>query len=386
MSNDRYQRHSLIDWFSQEDVSKMTVGVIGVGAVGNEVLKNLTLLGVGTIHIFDLDKIEIHNLTRSVLFRESDIGRTKVDAASERAQELDPNIKIISHHGDFWNEITASSITDFDVIFCCVDNFEARININKLCYLRSVDLVVAGIDSKFISVEKFPFSSTPKAPCFECSLPPSVYSRIAQRYSCGWLKKISYIERKIPTTAITSSVSGSMAVSWGLRFGTISENGNESEATELMSRRMLFDTISGRSQISEISKLDNCPCCGNYEPANVLISASPKIDGRFFGDKDLEISDITLWSSDQILTGYHIGTKEKSEEFIVVFDRASDHSDRFASTVSDDPENVLVDITDQFTLNELKTSFYGQTIPAKFLLMRENEDTILIDLEESKDV
>jgi molybdopterin-synthase adenylyltransferase len=384
MKNDRYQRHSLIDWFSQEDISKMTIGVIGVGAVGNEVLKNLTLLGVGTIHIFDLDKIEVHNLTRSVLFRESDIGRTKVDAASERARELDPNVTIVSHHGDFWNEITASSISVFDVIFCCVDNFEARININKLCYLRSVDLVVAGIDSKFISVEKFPFNRTPKAPCFECSLPPSVYSRIAQRYSCGWLKKISYIERKIPTTVITSSVSGSMAVSWGLRFGTNSEN--EGEEALLKSRRMLFDTISGRSQISEISKLDNCPCCGNYEPANVIVCASPIIDDRFFGDKTSEISDITLWSSDQILTGYHTDAKEKSEDFIVVFDRASDHSDQFSSTVSDDPENVLVDIRDQFTLNELKSSFQGQTIPAKFLLMRDNEDTILIDLEEKEDV
>lgn len=386
MSSDRYQRHSLIDWFSQDHISSITVGVIGAGAVGNEVLKNLTLLGVGTIHVFDLDKVEAHNLTRSVLFRESDIGKSKVDAASERARKLDPNVKIISHFGDFWDQVTASSISNFDVVFCCVDNFEARININKLCYLRSIDLINVGIDSKFGSVEKFPFSNSPTTPCFECSLPPSVYSRIAQRYSCGWLKKISYIERKIPTTVITSSVSASMAVSWGLRLGNQTENHSDKIAPESVSQRMLFDTISGRSQVSEIPKKSDCPCCGSFEPTTAIFSATPKIDDRFFKNLNGESADMTVWSSDQILTGYHIIKDGIEEGFVTVFGRASDYTDQFAKTVHDNPDNVLVDIRDQFTLGELRKDFYGKTIPAKFLLIRDNETTILVDLEESKDV
>ena len=80
----RYDRHKLIDWFSQEDLESSHIAVVGTGAVGNEVLKNLALLGVGRIDIFDFDNIEIHNLTRTVLFTESDIGRSKVDAAKER--------------------------------------------------------------------------------------------------------------------------------------------------------------------------------------------------------------------------------------------------------------------------------------------------------------
>ena len=74
---ERYARHSIIDWFSQDKVHNSKVAVIGAGAVGNEVVKNLALLGVGEIHIYDYDKIEIHNLTRSIFFRETDVGAEK---------------------------------------------------------------------------------------------------------------------------------------------------------------------------------------------------------------------------------------------------------------------------------------------------------------------
>ena len=78
---DRYQRHSLIDWFSQAEVAGARMAVVGAGAVGNEVLKCLALLGVGALDIFDCDRVELHNLTRSVLFRESDVGRSKAECA-----------------------------------------------------------------------------------------------------------------------------------------------------------------------------------------------------------------------------------------------------------------------------------------------------------------
>ena len=61
---DRYQRHALIDWFSQAEVGGARIGVVGAGAVGNEVLKCLALLGVGALDIYDFDRIEVHNLTR----------------------------------------------------------------------------------------------------------------------------------------------------------------------------------------------------------------------------------------------------------------------------------------------------------------------------------
>ena len=54
----RYLRHDLIDWFDQQLLKSTKALVIGAGAIGNEVVKNLALLGVGAITIVDFDSID----------------------------------------------------------------------------------------------------------------------------------------------------------------------------------------------------------------------------------------------------------------------------------------------------------------------------------------
>ena len=63
---------TLLSWFKKERVKNARVLVAGCGALGNEVVKNLALFGVGHIYVVDFDRIELSNLTRSVLFREED--------------------------------------------------------------------------------------------------------------------------------------------------------------------------------------------------------------------------------------------------------------------------------------------------------------------------
>ena len=63
---------NLLSWFKKDKVKNARVLVAGAGALGNEVVKNLALFGVGHIYIVDFDRIELSNLTRSVLFREDD--------------------------------------------------------------------------------------------------------------------------------------------------------------------------------------------------------------------------------------------------------------------------------------------------------------------------
>ena len=75
--NDRDATLKLIDWFNISRIQSAKVLVVGAGAIGNEVLKNLALLGIGNIFIFDRDTIEMSNLSRSILYRASDSGRPK---------------------------------------------------------------------------------------------------------------------------------------------------------------------------------------------------------------------------------------------------------------------------------------------------------------------
>src|SRR5262249_5938514 len=97
---DRYSRLRLISWWRQERLREARVLVVGAGALGNEVLKNLALVGLGTIEVIDLDVVEPSNLSRSVLFRGEDGGRPKAEVGSIRAGELIRVIRITPMHGD----------------------------------------------------------------------------------------------------------------------------------------------------------------------------------------------------------------------------------------------------------------------------------------------
>ena len=236
MQSERYLRHALIDWFPLERVRSARIAVIGAGAVGNEVVKNLALLGAGAIDIFDFDRVELHNLTRSIFLRESDVGRAKAEAVAERATGVDPSVAVRAIEGDFWRTLSLHRLRRYDCAIACVDNFEARIRLNQMCLIVGVDLVNTGVDSRYAAVEVFPLSQPEPAACYECGLPDSAYRRIAERYSCGWLRKRGATEHKVPTTAITASVAGALAASAALRLGP---------ETDIRPRRILVDTIGG---------------------------------------------------------------------------------------------------------------------------------------------
>src|SRR4051794_708864 len=98
--DDRYGRLRLISWWRQERLASARLLVVGAGALGNEVIKNLALLGVGTTYLIDLDVVEPSNLSRSVLFRAEDGGKPKALVAAARARELNPEITVVPMHGD----------------------------------------------------------------------------------------------------------------------------------------------------------------------------------------------------------------------------------------------------------------------------------------------
>ncbi len=370
MKIDRYQRHSLIDWFSQEEVQASSFAVVGCGAVGNEVAKNLALLGVGKIDLFDFDNIEIHNLTRSVLFREEDVGANKAVVAGNRIKELDPNIEVNVFAGDFWDLLTLEQAKSYNCILCCVDNFEARIKLNQLCLITGTNFINTGIDSKFSQIEVFPFKSGKHIACYECNLPNSVYERMHNRYSCGWLKKISYIEKKIPTTIITSSLTGSLAVANALNL--INDN------TQHDAKRILANTFTGNSTVSLIEQSNTCPACSSIGDYVSIIQGAAKIENNFQIYSDTE-SYIT--TSDPILVSYRcVKCNPKEEDSIIVFQKASLFDSSMIKCQTCNQDSVDVTIKDCFSINELIDNFSGKEIPAKFIRYDIEGRTNIIEL------
>src|SRR5437016_6216452 len=128
---DRFSRFHMIGWWDQRKLSRAKVLVIGAGALGNEIIKNLALLGVGNVFVVDRDAIEGSNLSRSVLFRAEDCGRLKADVAVAAAKNVYPGLHARAFNGNVVYDVGLGLFRWADVIIGGLDNREARVAINR---------------------------------------------------------------------------------------------------------------------------------------------------------------------------------------------------------------------------------------------------------------
>jgi len=200
---DRYHTFGYISWWQQEVVRKATVLVVGAGALGNEVIKNLALMGIGNILIADFDTIEDSNLSRSVLFREADNGRRKVDAAAEAVKELNPDVNVKAWHGDINFELGLGVYRHVDAIIGCLDNREARLSINRASWAVGRPWVDGAIQELMGIVRVF---WPGEGACYECTLTDHDYQMIGLRYSCPLLARDNLLMGKVATTPTSASI------------------------------------------------------------------------------------------------------------------------------------------------------------------------------------
>ncbi|MDG1874430.1 MAG: ThiF family adenylyltransferase [Mariniblastus sp.] len=213
--SDRYSRLRLIGWWDQDKIANAKILVVGAGALGNEVLKNLALLGVGQIHLIDFDEIQDHNLTRSVLFRAHHAGRSKAEVAAQMATELNPDCTIIAQHGDVLTDIGLGLIRDANLVICCVDNREARLWINRMCWKANTPWIDGGIQEINGVAKVF---MPPHGSCYECAMTENDYRLISLRYSCPLLRQEDLQQGKVPTAPTIASIIGGLQVQEALKL------------------------------------------------------------------------------------------------------------------------------------------------------------------------
>lgn len=371
----RYQRHELIDWFSQQRLADSRVAVIGAGAVGNEVIKNLVLLGTGAVDVFDFDRVEVHNLTRSIFLREQDVGSNKADCVARRAAEVDPNVSLRAFAGHFRERLSLAMLERYDCVISAVDNFEARIQLSQMCRLTGVDLVNAAIDSRWITVECFPFGSADGSACYECNLPESAYQKVAARYSCGGLRRRAQAERRVPTTAITASIAGALAVSNALRLG---------DAADPRARRLFADSIGGASRVTSLERRTGCPGCGTSgSPPQVLRTRNRWLSKHLSGEFEPSLQQHLVRLSDALITSYacrSCGPVPGAERYLRR--RAADFDDSIAVCPQCSQNAIVIEVRDVFRLGELGEMFGPDAVPAKYAIVEVGERSFCFDLEE----
>lgn len=212
---DRYHRLRLISWWDQERLKNAVVVVAGAGALGNEAIKNLALLGVGRLFVCDTDSIETSNLTRSVLFRLSDVGRLKADVACERAMELNPDVRATPIHGDLRFVLGLGLIRRADVILGCLDNIAARVYLSRHGFRMGKPSVDAGLDTLNGDVYTF---VPPDGPCYECRLKENDKKEFKRRQSCLKLTRKETAGGKVPTAPTIAAIASGLQTQIAVRL------------------------------------------------------------------------------------------------------------------------------------------------------------------------
>jgi molybdopterin/thiamine biosynthesis adenylyltransferase len=205
---EKYDRQIRIHWWDQDKLLKAKVLVVGAGALGNEALKLLALMGVGRIHIVDFDTIEISNLTRMVLFNENDIGRRKAEVAADRTRQLNPDAEVTYTHGNLEYDLGWGEYREADVVLGCLDSIDARLLLNRICQMVRVPWINGGMG---VTEGEVSYFDPDQGACFECTMTESMWQQRNQRYSCGWLRSLTS-EPKVPTTATIASVVAALMV------------------------------------------------------------------------------------------------------------------------------------------------------------------------------
>ncbi len=213
--DDRYARLRLIGWWDQNRIRNAKIMVVGAGALGNEVLKNLALLGWGQIYLVDFDTIQNSNLSRSVFFREHDTGQPKATVAARMAMELNPDCQVVPIVGDVMTDIGLGLVREVDLVICCVDNREARLWINRMCWKTRTPWIDGGIQEINGVAKVF---VPPDGACYECTMTENDYRLISLRYSCPLLKQEDLQLGKVPTAPTIASIIGGLQVQEALKL------------------------------------------------------------------------------------------------------------------------------------------------------------------------
>jgi adenylyltransferase/sulfurtransferase len=212
---DRYNTFGFISWWKQDVVKNAKILVIGAGALGNEVLKNLALMGMGHIWVVDYDTIEDSNLSRSVLFRAANNGYKKAEIAAHAVHEINPDVSTQWLHVDINHDLGLGVYRRVDVVIGCLDNREARLTINKSCWRLNKPWIDGAIQELLGLARVF----KPNAgACYECTLTDEDYKIMAVRMSCNRLAHQNVIEGKVPTTPTISSIIGAVETQEALKI------------------------------------------------------------------------------------------------------------------------------------------------------------------------
>lgn len=248
---------TLLSWFKKDKVKNAHVLVAGAGALGNEVVKNLTLFGVGHIYVVDFDRIEISNLTRSVMFREEDAYNHayKAEVVARRAMEINPQIKVTPIVGNLFSEVGFGLYRRADVVIGCLDSRIARYQLNRLSLRAGKSWIDGSIENLTGAVKVY----TPGLSCYECGLSREEFNHIMLRTGCADVVRNQGDAGRVATTPISASIVGAMQVQEAMKIIHLSED-DPAPFKTLQGKMLRYEGMTNTTSIYRFASWKNtCP-------------------------------------------------------------------------------------------------------------------------------
>lgn len=163
---------------SQDAISRLKVGIVGLGSVGCIVAEAMARIGVGQITLIDHDRIERHNLDRLLYGTAKDIGKLKVNVAAKalRQNATDEKIQVKAMPMSIHRKSAYRAALDCDIIFSCVDKPVARDVLNFIAFSHLIPVVDGGVfvetdmrRDAFSSAHWRAHIATPYHQCLRCN-------------------------------------------------------------------------------------------------------------------------------------------------------------------------------------------------------------------------
>lgn len=267
---------TLLSWFKKEKVKNARVLVAGAGALGNEVVKDLALFGIGHIYVVDFDSIEMSNLTRSVLFREEDANNHsyKAEIVAKRAMEINPQIKVVPIVGNLFSEVGYGLYRSVDVVIGCLDSRIARYQLNRLSMRAGKTWIDGSIENLTGVVRVY----TPNLCCYECGLSREEFNHIMLRTGCADVVRTQSSAGRIATTPVSASIIGAMQVQEAMKIIHLDDDGAK-QFTTLQGKVLRYEGLTNSTNIYRFASWKkNCPAHERWEPvveANDLSATLP---------------------------------------------------------------------------------------------------------------
>ncbi len=249
---ERYRRHLNLPEFGAEGQLRLLesrVLVIGVGGLGCPLAQYLAAAGVGTLGLVDFDVVEVSNLQRQVLFGTADVGRPKVEVASERLRAMNPDLEVRSHVERVTSENATALFRDYDVVVDGTDNFPTRYLSNDACVLLGKPTVYGAILRFEGQAATF---DARRGPCYRCLFPepppPDSVPSCAEGGVLGVLPGVIALVQATETLKLLTGI-----------------------GEPLIGRLLHYDALAMRFDEYRLEKDPACPVCGEEPTVRELI-------------------------------------------------------------------------------------------------------------------